>query len=128
MEDFVPYKLAKKLKEKGFEQGFNIFGYRLIYSDEETIKFISDIGAYESDYFGENISLPAIPQVLKWLRENHKLHISTKPYPCEDGLMWLYEVRKFSSVLVCVVANKTGYQEPEIATLAGIDYILDNLI
>lgn len=74
------------------------------------------------------VDAPTISQVLKWLRENHNLHISTKPYPCEDGLMWMYEVRKFSSVLVCVVANKTGFQEPEQAALAGIDYVLDNLI
>ena len=74
------------------------------------------------------IAAPTISQVLKWLRENYKLHISTKPYPCEDGLMWMYEVRKFSSVLVCVVANKTGFQEPELATFAGIDDVLDNLI
>lgn len=64
MEDFVPFEIAKKLEEKGFKQGYNTFGYRPIFSDETTIRFISDIGAYEKEYFGENISAPTISQVL----------------------------------------------------------------
>lgn len=90
MEDFVPYKLAKKLKEKGFEQGFNIFGYRLIYSDEETIKFISDIGAYESDYFGENISLPAIKLFGKECFEPMKLGGTMMNIICGIMIMTLF--------------------------------------
>ena len=128
MEDFVPYELAVKLEQKGFKQGYNIFGYRPIFSDETTIRFISDIGAYENEYFGENIAAPTISQVLKWLRENNKLHISTKPYPCEDGVMWEYGIRSFSPVLVCVIVNKTGFQKPEQAALAGIEHVIDNLI
>lgn len=110
-EDFVPYELAVKLNEKGF--------------DYET-RDIYERNTLACRY--EDVPKPTISQVLKWLRENHKLHISTKPYPCEDGLMWMYEVRKFSSVLVCVVVNKTGFYEPEQAAIAGIEYCLDNLI
>lgn len=74
MEDFVPYELAVKLEQKGFKQGYNIFGYRPIFSDETTIRFISNIGAYENKYFGDNIDAPTISQVLKWLREEKKIH------------------------------------------------------
>lgn len=35
--DFVDFNLAKKLKEKGFKQSYNIFGYKLIFSDENTM-------------------------------------------------------------------------------------------
>ena len=130
--EFVTFEIAKKLNEIGFDypciDAFNRFGctYRngwCEYLDDRNDEFITLADLHEGDYL-----LPTISQVLKWLRENHNLHISTKPYPCEDGLMWMYEVRKFSSVLVCVVANKTGFQEPEQAALAGIDYVLDNLI
>lgn len=74
MEYFVPYKLAVKLEQKGFKQGYNIFGYRPIFSDETTIRFISEIGAYEKDYFGENVAAPTISQVLDWLRNEKKIH------------------------------------------------------
>ena len=126
--EFVDFELAKKLKEKGFEQCYNIFGYRPIYSDENTIRFISSIGAYEKEYFGLNIFAPTISQVLKRLREKYFIHISTKPYPCEDGLMWLYEIRKFNPYICHVVANKAGFLKEKQAALAGIEYLLENLI
>ena len=42
--------------------------------------------------------------------------------------MWLYEIRKFNESISVVVANKTGFIKEEQATLAGIEYVLDNLI
>lgn len=56
----------------------------------------------------------------KWLRNTHNLHISTKPYPCEDGLMWMYEIRRFTPYLVCVIKNKTGFREAEEALSEGV--------
>lgn len=134
MEDFVPYKLTKKLKEKGFEQGFNIFGYRLIYSDEETIKFISDIGAYESDYFGENISIPTIPQVLKWLREEKKIHfefvaaaygynVIISQTPEAGGTDYYYTHMNDDGP-----NNGGAWDRYEDAALYCIEYVMDNLI
>ena len=55
----------------------------------------------------------------KWLRNTHNLHISTKPYPCEDGLMWMYEIRRFTQYLVCVIKNKTGFKNEEDALSEG---------
>jgi hypothetical protein len=40
MDAYVPFEISKKLKEKGYPHDYNDFGYRLIYSDECTIKFI----------------------------------------------------------------------------------------
>lgn len=65
--EFVNYSIGKKLQEKGYPHGYNRFGYRPIYSDECTIKYLSDIGAYDDEYYGENIPCPTINEVLKWL-------------------------------------------------------------
>lgn len=73
MEDFVTFEIAKKLEEKGFTQGYNISGCKFVFSDENTIKRISDIGAYENGYFGINVPCPNIYQVLKWLREEKEV-------------------------------------------------------
>lgn len=138
-EGFVTSVIAKKLKEKGFREKclayYTPYGGMLFFN---TVNVDKRPTGYEVNfteckkcyncYLENNIDAPTISQVLEWLRKNRKLHISTKPYPCEDGLMWMYEVRKFSSVLVCVVANETGFQEPEQAELAGIKYVFDNLI
>ena len=76
----------------------------------------------------DEIIAPTISQVLKWLRDKFFLHISQKPYPCEDGLMWMYEIRKINKYIVFVVVNKTGFVTEEEASVAGIKYSLDNLI
>lgn len=105
MEDFVTFEIANKLKEKGFEWDcyatFDGVGY--------TTHFC-----------------PTISQVLKWLREEYSIHISTKPCPCEDGIMWLYEIRKFNKYISFIIANKTGFIKEEQAAAAGIEYVLDN--
>lgn len=138
MEDFVPFDLAKKLKEKGFTCKYPFAMYNELGSYcplttssdsvtcESGYKYIS---CYDYNDFDENDFIaPTISQVLKWLRDKFFLHISQKPYPCEDGLMWMYEIRKFNKNIVFVIANKTGFVEEEQAAIAGIEYVLDNLI
>lgn len=157
MEDFVTYELSVKLKEKGFNEkclfAYNdeqIINPKIVeeygdLSDDGYYELTEDCGGklkFDNVYIYEQqiilrdkiiiernfIDAPTISQVLKWLREKYSIHISTKPYPCEDGLMWLYEIRKFSKYISAVVANKTGFIKEEQAALAGIEYILDNLI
>ena len=142
MEDFVPNELAKKLREKGFRELCTHF-YRN--GNLTPVGMFCGIRSNTHHAWSFNsmkvklkdtheivqfniVNAPTIPQVLKWLRKNHNLDISTKSYPCEDGLRWECCVRKFSPVLVCELVNKTGFQEPEQSALAGINYILDNLI
>lgn len=124
-EDFMPFGLAVKLKEKGYPQ--RTFGEY----DMQGACYIEDGRFYKNGCITEvarAYTAPTISQVLKWLREKYSIHISTKPYPCEDGTMWMYEIRKFSKYISAVVANKTGFVEEEQAVLPGIEYVLDNLI
>lgn len=109
MSDLVNFEIAKRLKEKGFD-----WVKITTYNPKTKVR--------------NNHLEPTISQVLKWLRDKFFLHISTKPYPCEDGLMWMYEIRKFNNHIVFVVANKTGFVKEEEASLAGIEYVLDNLL
>lgn len=125
MEDFVTFEIAKKLKNLGFEES------TYHYYNIDDIRYCRD--DYPSNHNGDplrefEISAPTISQALKWLRDKFFLHISQKPYACKDGLMWMYEIRKFNKRIVLVIANKTGFVEEEEASLAGIEYVLDNLI
>lgn len=130
--EFVSYELAKKLKEKGYPQRPDYFNYSSYYEWDGLRKIHSLCNA--SVWFDPNISrdniyfAPTISQVLKWLRENYSIHISTKPYPCNDGIKWLYEIRKFNKYVSVVVANKSGFIKEEQAALAGINCAFDNLI
>lgn len=127
MDDYVSFDIAKKLEEKGFKQNYNIFGYKLIFSDENTIKFISDIGAYENEYFGINIPCPSISQVLKWLRGEKNIYCL--PF-FEQGVdMWFYAICKPAcGSEFPEFVSESDYDTYELAALSGIEYILDNLI
>lgn len=127
MEVFVPFEISKKLKEKGFKQGYNTFGYKLIFSDENTIKYIWDIGAYENEYFGINVPCPAISQVLKWLREEKNIICLPHIDPFEEKWFFyvviLPQASDFPEYMSSIIYN--NYEE---AALAGIEYVLDNLL
>ena len=120
-EDFVTYELAVKLKEKGFN--YPCIGHYF----NNQLYIAHYLTAFHSDK-NETFDAPTISQVLKWLRDKYSTHISTKPYPCEDGIMWLYEIRIFNKYKSVVVANKTGFIKEEQANIAGIKCVLDNLI
>ena len=127
MEDFCTFlKQQRNSKRKGLNRVIISFGYKLIFSDENTIKYISDIGAYENEYFGINIPCPSISQVLKWFRDEN---IYCLPW-FEQGVdMWFYAICKptygceFPEFM-----SKSDYDTYEQAAIAGIEYVLDNLI
>ena len=131
MEDFVPYKLAKKLNEKGFTlPKSNIIG-----------KFDSD-GVFHSQLYinftetmdSEEIIAPTISQVLKWLRTRN-IHI--EPFLVNaETVQYKLNIMGWNGKFFCSIYNSlledannktiTTYQSYEQVALAGIEYILDN--
>lgn len=123
MDDYVPFEIVKKLQEKGYSHGYNDFGYRLIYSDECTIKFISNIGAYEREYYGENISCPIISQVLNWLRTDKEIMVF--PIYSKNTSRWYCSIVNADSLAIYNFPLSDSYEQ---AALVGIKFVLDNLI
>lgn len=106
-EDFVSYEIAKKLKEKGFE-----WNQITTYNPKTKVR--------------NNHIEPTISQVLKWLRKEKKIFILID---VRKELSWFYEVWGIDislHPLGCVPYQKS--QSYEEAALAGIWYVLDNLI
>ena len=125
--DFVTYEIGKKLQEKKYPHGYNCFGYRPIYSDECTIKYLWDIGAYDDEYYGENIPCPAINEVLKWLREEKRIDVGAV-WDNGDSKWIGYTNEMDMPDLVGEYMLPNTYDTYELAALAGIEYVLDNLI
>lgn len=167
MEDFVPYELAVKLRDKGFNCNC-LFAF----NDEQIINpnvvekygALSDDGYYELTKNGggeldwdyvyiyetklmlkRNIILkrnfidaPTISQVLKWLREEKKIFIRvTLSYDYStdaDGeqvdrwTFWLFEVFSVGSGSLIYTEEISEYDSYEQAALAGIEYVINNLI
>lgn len=112
MEDFVTYDLAVKLKEKGFDwETSNVY-------ERNTIAC-----RYE-DY-----PKPTISQVLKWLREEKELHIEIYMY--HNCYLWeIYNTKIYDADFTqkSEKYSEIEYENYEQASLAGIEYVIDNLI
>ena len=103
MEDFVPFEIAKKLKEKGFTCELPLAMYnetgQLCLLTSSAPYHVCDSGYkyrmfYDYEDFDEfDYITPTISQVLKWLREEKKLHIII-PASFDEGYWW--EIRNFN--------------------------------
>ena len=75
---FVPYELAVKLKEKGFDE-MSLAKYYL--QDEEVFLMIGDKEIEEAENGGDGIAFecnaPLFQQVVDWFREKHGIDFSS---------------------------------------------------
>lgn len=135
---FVTFELAKKLKEKGFK------GACLLHYTSTGGFYSNSIDTYDrpnqeldySDFLrcfndGNSIGLidtPTISQVLKWLREEKKLHIELWTVG-KKPIKWCHTITTLNHV-----GEKQGWSSGtkedsyEAAAIAGIEYVIDNLI
>lgn len=122
--DFVTFKIAKKLKGLGFNKPFFFF-YR---EDDEDKKvhhvFLSKPLIYCNAIDDEVIIAPTIEQVLKWLREEKKIHIQ---------ILFACPPSKWEYIIVEMTNNElretyTSFKSYEQAALAGIEDVLNDLI
>lgn len=143
MEDFVSFELAQRLKEKGFadkcltyydvKDNVGIL-FNTQYTDDISPCQYTDLlqshnngtATKQQDDSEYCIDCPTISQVLKWLREEKKIHIGIGYSPRKK---WRYVVmymddRFYNRATLAV----DGFLKFELAALAGIDYSLDNLI
>lgn len=145
MEDFVPYELALKLKDKGFRKPCvatydkdGMLGHNYVQPTSIRAVGFEECLVYSDDC----LMAPTISQVLKWLREEKYIHIE----PCiladadtdADGKV----INKFTYWSFSIMSITNGdmiyfeyehiddkrFDTYEQAALAGIKYVLNNLI
>lgn len=139
--EFVSFDLAKKLKEKGLSCKYPLAMYNergsfcpLFTSADRNPNIKSVFGNreyYDYDDFDENDFIaPTISQVLKWLREKHATHIEISL----GGNGWYFEIiqyeyneeeKEYYCKLITISVINDSYEQ---AAIAGIEYVLDNLI
>lgn len=94
MNTLVNFKLAKLLKEKGFD-------YHLLYNDfadyyeyfDQTVQGRVHVSDFSEDKYPDSdkwIPVPYIHQVVMWLYEKHGIWIYTRPVLDEDG-EWIFK-------------------------------------
>ena len=141
MEDFVSFEIAKKLKEKGFtcECPFAMYNkyeqFCPLYSSE---KFYFGIDDFDKHAY----IAPTISQVLKWLRKEKKIFITINiiycyedeehPFPTNpknEPILkgYYYGIWELGNLNDKNALSKY-FEAPEEAAIAGIEYVIDNLI
>ena len=133
-KEFVSFDLAKKLKEKGFR--WDCFAYYMPHSDEliYNVKPYKGITLYSFNSLRKElissdfIDAPTISQVLKWLREEKKLHIMMATYSHYPNNThdWGYEILNLQTY-TCEL-YRCRFNSYEQAAIAGIECVIDNLI
>lgn len=127
-DDFAPFELAVKLKKKGFPQ--RTFGEY----DMQGACYIEDGLFYKNGCITEvarAYTAPTISQVLKWLREEKLILIGLSPmqeYGGDEVVEWCATAYKADKQGGLSWQEEFYYQSYEQAALAGINYVLDNLI
>lgn len=115
-EEFVPFELAKKLQEKGF--------------DWQTFDWYDHLGNFNKGFIPRTLRgcpmhreyyAPTIGLAMKWLREEKKLHIGISP-------QWQYTVYDMRCSPWIGRSDMQNYDDYTKAAIAGIEYCLDNLI
>lgn len=137
MEDFVPYELAVKLKEKGFREKCFAFYYKqggfqwnCMRADTGLVNVSWACFNYNDIVNGDKINAPTISQVLKWLREEKKIFVIPSISPrINEEVKWDWDAGCFDNKKIFRwIDGNYGYNSYEQASLAGISWTLDNLI
>lgn len=139
-EDYVSFKTAKLLKEKGFDEKCTS-----VYHDGE-LQLVSSLGIFCGEGYGEQIltytnsecewspimiSAPTLQMAMKWLREEKRCIIVIIPkwftsYGCTK---YAYSIWADDNLEIDGETNKdTEYNTYEKACEAAIKYCLEKLI
>lgn len=126
MEDFVTFEIARELKEKGFPQHITEDAYIIDNYGEDEYQIGDRLPIPLIPDYMDDIAAPTISQVLKWLREEKKIHIGFGHNPRKKWrFVIMYIDDRFYNNPTLAMDDFHSYEE---ATLAGIEYVLDNLI
>ena len=132
MEEFVTFDIAKKLKEKGFKEQClayytkdSVFYYNTSYGSDVEDAFKS-FNSRPNHICGKRIDAPIISQVLKWLRETKNIEVVAS-FSYRDRV-WGYQVGDMTLLEDSILSYDYSFPTYEEATLAGIEYVINNLI
>lgn len=134
-EDYVSFDTAKLLKEKGFTEGEDCFGFYDKKGSIHLCQTFGDISDYDEDTC---IDAPTLQMAMKWLREERGLNVYAravwKDVEVQYGY-WEEAVVGYDCFIESLSYNnylKTNAEEPfrtyEEACESAIKYCLENLI
>lgn len=126
MEDFVPFEIAKKLKEKWFPQHITKDAYIIDNYGENEYQIGDRLPIPLIPDYMDDIAAPTISQVLKWLREEKKIYIMVdRSFSVKGWHYYIIDNDDFENPIQQEVEHNRCYEQ---AAIDAIEYVLDNLI
>ena len=114
-KEFVPYELALKMKELGFDEP--CFAYYNYY-----IKGVP-LNMYGSDYNGTGQPAPTWNSAFRWFREKYNLHSFND---CKwKNLGWEYELVDLNKMESISTIGNYGYNTPEESELECLKKLIE---
>ena len=119
-EDYVNFKIAKLLRDKGFDEPC-----KAVY--EEEVLRINTLCDYYNSELSSYVCAPTHQMAMKWLREVHNIDIIAFPQYYNDE--WHYSVVIFILSIPCTkIRLNDSKDKKEEAIESGIEYVLKNII
>jgi hypothetical protein len=116
-KEFVPYELALRMKQIGFNE--NKFAYYYLHKDKPLLE---TQGPYDFGTHSNSVSAPLFQQAFRWFREKHKLSsiISQFGYSIEN---------QFGQIIHTIPddENPLCYEEAELACLEKLIDIVEGI-
>ena len=127
-EDYVSFEVAKLLKEKGFDVKTINFWHIV---PSETCNFnalekIACVDINEPEYSENYYPMITLQMAMKWLREEHNIHIGINPISGNGYNATIYDVADFDDY--GIISDTEFFFHVEEACEAAIKYCLENLI
>jgi hypothetical protein len=125
MEDFVPFEIAKKLEGLGFDESSMFF-----YREDGEDKCVHCVDINKPLIDDKVIIAPTISQVVSWLEDKKKIFLTVDIEPMGFFFIINYDIltNDNGEYEFNIYNSTTTYPSSIEAALAGIEYVLDNLI
>lgn len=136
-EQYVTFEVAKLLKEKGFD--WKVFHFydengHLKHREGDCYSLYNWNYPTNDEYGSQYCSAPTQQMACRWLREEHNIHIMPTIGCDVDRIPRIF----YGAVIASFNNNRdisyhdpldeNGYNEPEDAVEAALEYVLKNLI
>jgi hypothetical protein len=130
-EDFTPFELAVKLREKGLDEP--CYGYYHCNGGNDSFELCGNGDCdFQNSKNQYRVAAPTISQVLKWLREEKKIYIVIAVNPTlstKDKIAYYYQVYSNSNgVTSDYYESEECYAQWEDCAIGSIKSVLKHLI
>ena len=130
MNTLVNFEMAKKLKERGYDNDDCRMIYYGDFEDEDEIEDEiikpSDRDTRYSDAGEFEYLAPTISDVVMWIYNTYNIWISVNMFDYNNKVIFEYVLLKNNINTVDYINKNAIYNSPTEAYLVAIDYILNN--